>query len=164
MALPEALARAVESWASFYDAHRVVSIGVRYLHLAGLLVGGGTALATDRHVLRAARATSAAQTIGLGLLGSSHRVVVPALAAVVMSGLLLTAADTGTFLASRLYWFKMGLVALLLANGGFLVMAEKSVHHGAGSSGWARLAVASGLSAVLWLLILLVGVLLTVAA
>lgn len=164
MALPEVLSRATEAWASFYDAHRVVSIGVRYLHLAGLVVGGGTALAIDRHVLRAARASSSDRAVSLGLLGGSHRVVVPALAVVVTSGLLLTASDTATFLSSRIYWLKLGLVALLVANGGFLVMAERSAHHGGGSSAWARLAVASGLSATLWLLILLVGVLLTVAA
>ena len=142
MAVPAALSHIVESWASYYEAHRFVSVGIRYLHIAGLIIGGGTALATDRHVFRAARGSAADHTLALGVLGASHTVVIPALTVVILSGILMTAADTSTFLASRLYWLKMGLVVLLMANGLFLVMAEAAARRadereeGTGGHGW----------------------------
>ena len=55
MALPAFLASTIESWSGFYDSHRMVSVTVHYLHLAGLVVGGGTALAADRQILKAVR-------------------------------------------------------------------------------------------------------------
>ena len=163
MALSPILASAVEAWASFYDRHHAVSVTVRYLHLVGLVTGGGTALAADRQVLRALHAGPARRAEVLAELRGSHRVVVPALAVVVASGALMTAADSATFFASRLYWAKLGLVALLLVNGLGLLRAERALEAGRGHS-WRGLGVASTASLVLWLTILLAGVWLTVAA
>ncbi len=163
MALPAFLASAVESWAAFYDHHQLVSVAVRYLHLAGLIGGGGTALATDRQLLRASRSGPSARSDVLAALSASHRVVVPALALVVTTGLLMTAADTDTFLGSRLYWSKMGLVGLLLLNGIALLSAERMVTGGR-AKGWRWLAFTSAASLGLWLAILFAGVWLTAAA
>ncbi len=162
MALPAVLASALESWASFYDRHHAVSVTVRYLHLVGLVTGGGTAIAADRQVLKALRAGPARRAEVLADLHASHPVVVPALAVVVATGALMTAADSATFFASRLYWTKLGLVALLLANGLGLLTAERALEHG--SRSWRGLGVVSAASLVLWLAILLAGVWLTVAA
>jgi hypothetical protein len=163
MALPAFVASAVESWADLYASHPMVSVAVRYLHLAGLLVGGGTALATDRRVLAAGRRAPAERAATLAALAAAHRVVAPALALVVTTGLLMTAADTGTFLASPLYWSKMGLVGLLLLNGVLLLAAERGAVDGR-PRGWTWLTVASAASLGLWLAILFAGVWLTVAA
>lgn len=163
MALPTFLASAVESWAAFYDKHQLVSVTVRYLHLAGLLVGGGTALATDRHVLRAARRGESERAASLAALDASHRIVVPALALVALTGLLMTASDLPTFLGSRIYWSKMGLVTLLLVNGVGLLAAERAVSRGR-ARGWLWLVVVSGASLCLWLVILFMGSWLTAAA
>jgi hypothetical protein len=163
MALPAFLASAVESWAAFYDAHHVVSVSVRYLHLVGLVVGGGTAVATDRQILMSARSVPTERARLVPALHASHRVVVPALAVVVLTGVLMTASDTGTFFASRLYWSKIGLVALLLANGLGLLAAERAVVRER-ANGWRWLVFVSGVSLVLWLAILFAGVWLTVAA
>jgi hypothetical protein len=163
MALPAYLASAVESWAGFYDRHHAVSVTVRYLHLVGLVTGGGTALAADRQVLKALRAGPAQRADVLAWLHESHRVVVPALALMVATGALMTAADTGTFFASRLYWSKLSLVALLLLNGLGLLAAERALEQGRSRS-WRGLGVASAASLVLWLTILLAGMWLTVAA
>jgi hypothetical protein len=163
MALPTFLASTVESWAAFYDAHRMVSVTVRYLHLAGLVVGGGTALFTDRHVLRAARSGPSERAASLAALAASHRVVVPALAVVALTGLLMTASDTATFLGSRLYWSKMGLVTLLLLNGVGLLAAERAASRGR-PRGWRWLGLVSGMSLCLWLVILFMGVWLAAAA
>ena len=159
--LPEIVERAVNGWAGLYGDHQFVSVTVRYLHLAGLLVGGGTALAVDRRLLATRRRPQGERLEALATLDASHRVVVPALAVVVLTGALLTAADTTTFLASKLYWSKLALVGLLLANGAGLLAAERRAQ---GGGGWSWLHFTSAASLVLWLLILYVGAWLTVAA
>jgi hypothetical protein len=163
MTLPAALARSLEWWNEYYGAHQLVSVGIRYLHLAGLMLGGGTALAVDRQVLGATRGTSADRQAAHAMLQRAHRVVVPSLALVVTTGVLMTASDTSTFFASRLYWVKMSLVLVLVLNGALLVAFEGAVSRGHASA-WARLGAASALSLVLWLLILFAGTWLTVAA
>jgi len=163
MGLPAFLAPAVESWAAFYGDHQMVSVAVRYLHLAGIVVGGGAALVTDRRTLRALRLGAGEREAALAGLAAAHRVVVPALGLVVATGVLMAASDTGTFFGSRLYWSKMGLVALLLVNGLGLRAAERAA--GAGKpTGWTALGLASAASLLLWLVILFAGVWLTVAA
>jgi hypothetical protein len=163
MALPSFLASAIDAWAAVYDAHRMLSVSVRYLHLAGLVVGGGTALAADRRILRAAGSAPAERPTTIAAIRTSHRVVVPALVLVVATGALLMASDLRTFLGSRLFWSKMGFVALLLLNGTGLVLAERAVSRGKGR-GWSWLVFTSATSLVLWLAILFLGVWLTAAA
>jgi len=163
MALPAFLASSIDSWAAFYDAHRMVSVTVRYLHLAGLVVGAGTALAADRRILKAAGSGPTERSATVAAVGASHRVVVPALALVVVTGALMAASDTATFLGSRLFWSKMGFVALLLLNGAGLVAAERAASRERGH-GWSWLVLTSAASLVLWLVILFMGVWLTAAA
>jgi hypothetical protein len=163
MTLPTLLASTIDSWAAFYDAHRMVSVAVRYVHVAGLVVGGGTALATDRQVLKTLRSGPTGRASTVAALHESHRVVVPALALVVLTGLLMTASDTATFLGSPLFWTKMGLVGLLLLNGVGLLAAERAVARER-ASGWAWLGLTSAASLLLWLVILFFGIWLTAAA
>jgi len=163
MALPAFVVSALESWADFYGHHQLVSVAVRYLHLAGLVVGGGTALAADRQILGAVRSGPSGRPGIVAALDATHRVVVPALAVVVTTGLLMTASDTETFLGSRLYWSKMGLVGLLLLNGVGLLAAERGIA-GQRPKGWLWLGLISAASLVLWLTILFFGVWLTAAA
>jgi hypothetical protein len=163
MALPAFLTSAIDSWAAVYDAHRMLSVTVRYLHLAGLVVGGGTALAADRRILKAARLVPADRAPTVAAIRASHSVVVPALAVVVATGVLLMASDLRTFLGSRLFWSKMSFVALLLLNGAGLLLAERAASRGR-ANGWSWLVFTSIASLVLWLAILFLGVWLTAAA
>ncbi|HSD66443.1 MAG TPA: DUF6644 family protein [Vicinamibacteria bacterium] len=163
MALPTLLASTIESWAAFYDAHRMVSVTIRYVHLAGLVVGGGTALAADRRILKAVRSGPAERSATAAALPASHRIVVPALAAVVATGALMLASDTATFLGSRLFWSKMGLVTVLLLNGVGLLAAGRAASRER-THAWSWLGLTSVASLVLWLVILFLGVWLTVAA
>jgi uncharacterized membrane protein len=154
-----------DSWAAYYSDHQMVSLAIRYLHIAALMVGGGTALAIDRVVLGTARRdTDDRRHAAMQALAGSHSVVVPSLVIVTLSGVLMTAADWDTFVASRLFWIKMGLFALLLVNGGLLVAAERRYASGADVAKWRRVLAASGASVVLWLVILWIGEWLTVAA
>jgi hypothetical protein len=163
MALPAFLTSAIDSWAAVYDAHRMLSVSVRYLHLAGLVVGGGTALAADRRILRAAGSAAEERATTVAAIHASHRVVLPALFVVVATGALLVAADLSTFLGSRLFWSKIGFVALLLLNGAGLLLAERAASRGR-AHGWSWLVFTSAASLVLWLVILFLGVWLTAAA
>ena len=76
----------------------------------------------------------------------------------------MAASDLETYLNSRLFWMKMGIVGLLLINGGLLVLSERAAAGGTGDGGWARLRFVSAASLALWLLALLAGTWLTVAA
>lgn len=152
-------------WAAYYSDHQMISLTVRYVHLAALMVGGGTALAIDRVVLGTARRrTQDRREAAMTALSGSHRVVVPALIVVAITGVLMTAADWSTFEASRLFWIKMALFAMLVANGGALVAAERRYADGVALEKWRRVVIASGASVLLWLVILWVGEWLTVAA
>jgi uncharacterized membrane protein len=151
-------------WSAMYSDHQAVSVTVRFLHLAGLIVGGGTALAADRHVLGTVPQDTVARSAALAMAGASHRIVVPALALMALTGLLMATADLETYLSSRLFWIKMAIVGLLLLNGGVLVLAERAAARGAGDRTWARLRTVSAASVVLWLSALLAGTWLTVGA
>ena len=143
----------------------MVSLLIRYVHLAALMVGGGTALAIDRVVLGSARTrTDDRRRAAVTAMNGSHRVVVPALAVVTGSGILMAAADWTTFVGSRLFWFKMISFGLLVFNGMALVAAERAYAKNAGASMWRRVVLASGAICLLWLLILWIGEWLTVAA
>jgi hypothetical protein len=163
MNLPAVVQSAIDSWADLYGNNQIVSVAVRYLHLAGIVVGGGTALAADRQVLRALRSGPSAREGMVSALRGAHRIVVPALAVIVTTGLAMTLSDTETFLVSPPFWWKMALVGLLLLNGLGLVAAERAVG-GERPRGWLWLALTSAASVLLWLVTLLAGVWLTVAA
>jgi uncharacterized membrane protein len=152
-------------WSAYYSDHQMLSLTVRYVHLAALMVGGGSGIAIYRVVLGTARKrTDDRRHAAMTALNGSHRVVVPALIVVAITGVLMTAADWSTFETSKLFWIKMALFALLLANGGALVAAERRYADGVVVEKWRRVILASGASVLLWLVILWVGEWLTIAA
>ena len=151
-------------WSSYYGNHQLASVSVRFLHLAGIVMGGGTGLFADRQVIGAIRAGSQEREAVLSLLSRVHAHVISWIVVVGSTGVLMTAADTSTFFASKIYWFKMGMVALLVANGAALFFAERRSRRLGVEAGWPRLAAISTISATLWLVTLFLGTLLTVAA
>jgi hypothetical protein len=152
-------------WSVYYSDHQMISLVIRYLHLAALMVGGGTALAIDRVVLGTARArTEDRRRAAWTALQGSHRVVVPALVVVAVTGVMMTAADWSTFEASRLFWIKMVSFALLVLNGAALVAAERGYSQDTDVRQWRKVVLASGISCLLWLVILWIGEWLTIAA
>jgi hypothetical protein len=158
MSVPTTLTAAIHWWSSAYGDHHLVSVPIRFIHLLGLMVGGGTALFVDGSVLRAARQDAMDRTRVLSVLHLSHRIVVPALSIVVASGILMTLADADTLLHSTVYWVKSSLVLLLLINGYGIVRTER------GGAPWPRLVTGAAVSLALWMAILFAGTLLTVAA
>jgi hypothetical protein len=158
------MAGILKSWSEYYGNHQAVSVAVRFIHLVGIVLGGGTALFIDRHVLRAVRGSDKEKREALRYLRSAHVWVIPWLVALGMTGILMTAADTETFLVSRVYWIKMAVVALLAVNGGVLLLAEKRVTRLGTTNTWSHLVTVSTTSFLLWIGALLMGTLLTVAA
>lgn len=150
-------------WAALYGDSTGLQTGVVYVHLAGLLIGGGGAVAEDLGTLRASRADAARRAERLGALRTAHRTVVFGLALTAITGVLMLAADFEALAASTVFWVKMGLVAALLVNGALMMRAEAGVRisGAAGDRAWRVLTWAAGASAFLWLVILLVSIVLT---
>jgi hypothetical protein len=90
---------------------------IEFTHIGGLVVGAGWAITTDRAILGASRNDLHDQRRHLRRLHASHGYVLAGLAAIIVSGLLLAAADTETYLHSRVFWAKMFAIGLLAANG-----------------------------------------------
>ena len=94
------------------------------------------------------------------------------LSVIFVSGLLLALSDVKTFGNSPIYWTKMSLVALLLANGALLQRTEQRLRAGnlliqstpRMKPLWSRLRFAAATSMVLWTAIVLAGVILVESA
>jgi len=157
MTAATAVSQLLARWAHLYG-HTPVSATVTYLHLVGILVGGGVAVAADRAALRLSPATPD-WSGELARLASVHRWVVAGLALIFASGLLMMFAELDSFATSVVFWTKMGLIALLLGNGYIRMRAETALRQGR-AAGWGRFRRTSVASLVLWLVILLAGTLL----
>jgi len=148
--------QAIDSWSTLYSTHAALRTTVEFVHIAGLVVGGGCAIAADLATVTSARDVAAARATWLQLLTRTHRLVAIGLVAVVASGLLLLAADVETYWHSRIFWLKMAMVLLLLANGTLLLNAERRAR-GGDVRAWTRLHYTATVSLVLWLLTTLAG-------
>ena len=158
LAAPAALVSLLEPWASFYGDSRLAQTIVTFAHVGGLLVGGGTAIAADRATLR--MASDVDRRRHLLDVSQLHRVVVIALIVVVLSGLLLVTADLEAFWSSPIYWVKLVLVAMLLANGARMRSIERAAAGDPVPSAahWSAFRGTAMASLVLWLATTLAGV------
>jgi hypothetical protein len=163
------LVAALQPWQSAYSNSKVIPAVVTTVHLVALLFGGGLAVAADRATLRVGRTGAADHAVQLAELRAVHRPVLVAHVALFGSGILLTAADIETFVASPMFWVKLGLVALLLANGIVLERTEATLRNLSARSIvptprvqglWQRLRASAICSLVLWTATLVAGTLL----
>ena len=153
------LSQALASWNSYYGNHQALSVTIRYVHLAALVIGGGTALAIDREIFGLRKSAPHVHDATIARLNRAHTLVIASIVFIVASGFLMAGADVETYLVSPTFWTKMALVVMLLINGAVLARA------GRGSAGVSRrLTVASAVSAILWLVIVYVSNWLRVAA
>jgi hypothetical protein len=119
--MPAFVAHAVAWWAALYSGSALLRTIVSFVHVAGLVGGGGAAIAADRATLRATRKGALVGRAQIDTIHNTHRVVLFGLAGLIVSGLLLFAADVDTYAPSKLFWIKMGMVAALMINGAMLV-------------------------------------------
>jgi len=166
MIVPAALGDLVKPWADAYSNSKLLATVVTFVHVAGLLFGGGLAVAADRGTLRAMRRDAGLRGSHLEELSAVHRVVLTGLTLSLISGLLLLAADLDTYFGSWIFWTKMGMVALLLANGYLMTRTERMLKASPDpeSTAWGKLHRASIVSLALWFAITLAGVALVNAA
>ena len=150
------LSHLIESWVSLYANHAALRTGVEFLHIGGLVAGGGCAITADLATITAVRDRAATRTVQLHLLKQTHLIVVLGLVALGISGALLFGADVQTFFYSRIFWLKMGLMVLLLVNGWLLLLGERQVKRGEPGA-WARLHYTAVASLILWFLTTLAG-------
>jgi hypothetical protein len=148
----------VTNWASFYANHATARTIVTFIHVASLIGGAGTAFTVDREMLGWQSLAVPERLARLTKLRAANATVVAGLVLVVLSGVLLFASDLDAFLYSKFFWIKMALVALLLANGAFMVFAERRAFADGDARSWLQLRLAAAFSLTLWLLTTLVGV------
>jgi hypothetical protein len=159
VAAPEFLVHAAQGWAKLYADSKPISIGVTYVHLAGLLLGGGAAVAADRETLKAAREAEPVRADHLVFLGTVHTIAIAGLVMLAASGAAMLVADLETFWSARSFWIKMGLVVLLLANGLVMRQAERTART-LPTRAWRQLQATSVVSLVLWFAIVLASTIL----
>lgn len=145
----------IEAWSSLYSDHAALRTAVEFVHIAGLVAGGGCAITADLATI-AVGGDAASRTAAVRLLEGTHRIVLLGLTALFLSGGLLLAADVETYWPSRLFWIKMALVAVLLVNGALIVRTEGQAEAGQPHA-VARLHTLAITSLLLWGLTTLVG-------
>lgn len=153
----DALASLMTPWSAFYGDHPAVSSAIKFLHLAAMLIGGGTALAVDRLVI-GGRRDADRRSRALAALGEAHRVVIPSLIVAGVTGGLMLGADVETFFSSPTFGAKAAAIVALAINGDALRRAENTLRRTGGDAAWRRLHLTAGLSTGLWLLVLLLAV------
>lgn len=158
IAPPESLIKLLEPWNKFYGDSKLTETLVMFAHTGGLVVAGGIAIATDRMTLRAAKWTDADRRHHLDELGLLHRTVIAGLTVTILSGAAMLTSDIETFWGSWIYWVKMVMVVLLLANGAQMQSVEKKLRaDSADSLHWGRLRFNAIASITLWLSVTLAG-------
>ena len=160
MIVPESLVNLLKPWNEFYSHSKTAATVVLFLHIGGLLLAGGLAIAADRSTLRAMRVAVGERPQFMRELNAVHRWVITGLTVVVISGVLLLTSDIETFFGSWIYWVKMALVVVLLINGWMMTRTEASLQQDASETSphWSSLHRASVTSLALWFAITALGV------
>jgi hypothetical protein len=160
MEMLDTLVELMKPWARFYSKSTPAQNLILFAHLAGLLGGGGLAIAADRAIWKARTAAGDARARLLADIAAVHRPVIIGLVFAVVSGALMTAADVETYLTSPVWWVKICVVVLLLANGAWLRSVERAAMRtpSVAPAAWAKVTLASRLSLTLWFAVVLVGV------
>ena len=161
--LLDAIAAQLEGWSTLFADQPAIAVGVLTAHVLSIFVAGGLALGADRAVLRSTHASLSSLST-LDDLASAHRLVIAALTFAILTGLLLLASDLNAFARSRVFWAKMTLLLLVLANGARMRWTERRLAlsgHGPQTAARARgLRQAATTSALLWPAVVVLGVVL----
>jgi hypothetical protein len=154
--MPAFLTHPVAAWAAFYSGSAVARTLVAFVHIAGLVGGGGAAVVADRATLRATRRGRVVTREQIDAIHHTHRVVIIGLASLIVSGVLLFAGDVSTYAFSKLFWIKMTMVAALMINGAILVRVGRG-EETPGEGTRRKMRWTAGLSFALWFLTTLAG-------
>src|SRR5437879_12068752 len=125
-------------WTHCYGRTTAVSATLTYLHLGGVLLGGGVAIAADAATLRLSPETGPDSTRELDRLAAVHRWVVAGLTLIFASGVVMMLAKVGSVATSAVFWVKLGLVVLLIVTGYARPRVEVALRQGSAAR-WGRL-------------------------
>lgn len=160
MTPPDVLVQLLQPWNDFYSHSKAMETAVMFLHIGGLLLAGGLAIAADRGTLRAFRLAGDTRGRHVADLRAVHRWVITGLLTVIVSGVALLASDIEAFWGSWIYWAKMLLVSLLLINGLLMTRTEAELAKDASDASphWRALQRSALTSLALWFVTTLAGV------
>ena len=160
IAPPEALVNFFQPWNKWYSDSKLTETIFMFIHAGGLVVAGGIAIATDRNTLRAHRWTDTNREHHLAELAMLHTTVVTGLVVTIVSGVIMFTTDIETYWGSWIFWVKMVLVAILLANGARMLAVEKKlrVNPAVTAPEWGTLRMNAISSIALWLVIAFAGI------
>lgn len=162
MSMLEHVTRLAEPWATLYADTPALQTATVFAHFGGFFLGGGFAIAADAATMRASRSADGHRRRQLAYIHGIHRVVLIGLAATLLSGVLMFTADLETLATAPVFWVKMGIVALLLANGGVMALTESSLRARTADPqrGWRRMRTSAICSFALWFAAVLAGTML----
>jgi hypothetical protein len=156
-----------EPWRQLYAQSPLLSTLILFGHLAGLLAAGGLTVSAERATLRLDPRCDADRQRHLADLERLRAPVWTAFGVALVSGALLFFADVEAFAASRIFWTKMLLVALLVANTFVTARLDAALRRDgdigtshtteASARRWRRRRAGAIASAVLWFGLVLVG-------
>ena len=144
------------TWGSFYANHAAMRTAIAFGHVGGLVAAGGASMVADREILSSYKRREQRSSALMSAVRKTHRVVLAGLAIVIVSGVLLFAADLDTYLVSRLFWIKMALIVALMINGAVLKRAEHVASSNLDHS-WEILKWTATASLALWSLTTFIG-------
>lgn len=105
-----------EPWRRLFAHSPLLSTVILFGHLGGLLAAGGLTVAADRATLRLDPRNDVDRRRHLAELEHMRATVWTAFVIAIACGALLFLADVEAFAASPIFWTKMALVMLLVAN------------------------------------------------
>jgi hypothetical protein len=155
-----------EPWRRLYAQSPLLSTLILFGHLAGLLAAGGLTVAAERTTLRLDPRCDADRRRHLADLAQLRTPVWIAFGVALVTGALIFFADVEAFAASRIFWTKMLLVALLLANTVVTSRLDAALRResdgdasssGASARRWRHRRAGAIASGTLWFSLVLVG-------
>ena len=156
-----------EPWRRVYAHSPLLSTLILFGHLGGLFAAGGLTVAAERATLRLDPSDERDRRRHLTDLERLRRPVWIAFVVALISGALLFLADVEAFALSPIFWTKMALVALLLANSVYTARLDTALRRDQSEPGaqradrrsgrWRRRRAGAVASAVLWFGLVLVG-------
>ncbi len=172
----ETLTSLLLPWSELYADSAWIPTTILAVHVLALFAGGGIAIAADRRVLLAMPGTREAYQAAAEDLRTTHAIVIGSIVVMVLSGVALAASDIGTFAVSKVFWAKMVMFTVLIANGAYMRRTESRVLTAATDAGvvidkttqwpsphlpWAELKRSATISLVSWFAVVLLGVVLS---
>jgi hypothetical protein len=152
-----------EPWQKLYAHSALVATLVLFGHLAGLLVAGALTFSAESGALRLDLTDDGERRRYLRDAWPARRAIAIALGVAMLCGILLFLADLEAFAVSPVFWTKMLLVVLLLANGVAASRLDARLRREDDATNerqmglWRRRRISAWATAVLWFALVLSG-------